>query len=638
MAIYAGLDVNPSEAHTKNSTFCVTILFEDNTKKVFHDVKATSLAYLIKQNQVEVVAFDNLAELVPVLTKLMFELSTLERNIEFVEVAYDQPLEVKSQKLGLFGGGKLSPQLASEVVAKIAKMGYGKKIDLFAPKTVIKIVRRRVPGSGGSSSLRFKRNVETQIKYLKGKIEAKLKSSNLDYDVYARESTGGYSSVTFVVYSDPSSLRSVVYPYVGRDYAVRVERFSARFRYKEPKFELRPIVVGYDPGITTGISVLDLSGRVLGFMSARNFDRSEVISYCAKYGSPVVVATDVSTPPDAVKKLCAAFGAKLFTPAEDLSVEEKRELVRRFGVQFKTTHERDALAAAIKAYIFYSKLFEAIKQKAASEGVSTHILELVRVVLDGKNVDSAIAELRAKYEIREAPKPRAPPLQNAAQSDVEQLEKEISLLRARLIDAESRALKAEERSKELEAKLKSVLNEKEISIRRDRELANLEFRVSELAKALEESQVKLKTLEAINVNLVEAIRKVAEGRVLLIRILDDLSKSSVERCLSDQASKVEMVYVRNPNHWDLEGLALLKKRGVIGIVVAGQRPVSLPVFYDYELPLLGAAEVGFQEVPSSDAGLVGLEALKVARERLKEVEQKNREKKLESLKRLLEGL
>jgi len=60
---------------------------------------------------------------------------------------------------------------------------------------------------------------------------------------------------------------------------------------------------------------------------------------------------------------------------------------------------------------------------------------------------------------------------------IKQLETELSLLRARLIDAESRAAKAEERSLALEGKIKSVLNEKEAALRRDRELVNLEFRV-----------------------------------------------------------------------------------------------------------------------------------------------------------------
>jgi len=104
------------------------------------------------------------------------------------------------------------------------------------------------------------------------------------------------------------------------------------------------------------------------------------------YGSPVVVATDVSDPPDAVKRLCSTFGAKLFLPPEDMGVEEKRELVRRFGVHVKTTHERDAVAAAIKAYTFYSKLLDSIKQRAVSDGLSSHLLELIRSVLNGKNI------------------------------------------------------------------------------------------------------------------------------------------------------------------------------------------------------------------------------------------------------------
>ncbi|MEM0271131.1 MAG: DUF460 domain-containing protein [Thermoprotei archaeon] len=638
MPVYAGLDVNPYEAHSKYSTFSVTILKEDGAKKFFQAVKSIGLASLIKQHHVDVVAFDNLAELAPVLNKLTFELSRIERNVEFVEVAYDESLEAKSQRLGLFSGGKLSPQLASEMVALLASRGQGKKVDLFAPKTVIRIVRRRVPGSGGSSSLRFKRNIETQIKYLKSKIEDKLRAAQLDYDVYARESTGGYSSVSFIIYSDPKSLRGVVYPFVGRDYAVKLERVQARFRYKQPLVSSRPIVVGYDPGITTGVAVLDVSGSLLGVMSARNFDRTEAVSFCSRYGTPVIVATDVSEPPEAVRRLASSFGAKLFLPPDDISVEEKRELVRRFGFQVKTTHERDAAAAAIKAYTFYSKLFDAIKQRTASDGLSAHLLEVIRFVLNGKNIDAALSDVRAKYELQESVQPRPQPSTTGPQpAYVNQLENEISLLRARLVDAESRAARAEERSLELEGKIKAIINEREATLRRDRELMNLEFRVAELTKMLDESQIRLKSLEAVISSLIQAVRRVAEGQAVAVKVIDDLSKSTVEKYLDDPNVKVDLVYVRNPNYWEAEGIMALKKHGILGVIVGGEKPLSPPVFDEYELPVVGGIEAGFQEVPTSGAGLANIEVIKIVRERLRELQQKNKEKKLEALRKLLKN-
>jgi predicted RNase H-like nuclease (RuvC/YqgF family) len=637
MTVYAGLDVNPYGAHSKSSTFSVTIIRGDETQRSFQSVRSNSLSSLIKQNHVDVLAFDNLAELAPVLSRLTFELSKLERTVEFVEVAHDEPLEVKCQRLGLFGGGKLPPQLASEMVAKLARMGHGKKLDLFSPKTVIRVVRRRVPGSGGSSTLRFKRNVEAQIKFLKGRIEAKLKAAKLDYDVYVRESTGGYSSATFIVYSDSGSLRGVVYPFVGRDYAVKVEKIQARFRYKEPSRSSRPLIVGYDPGITTGIALVDLSGSLLSAMSARNFDRTDAVSFCTKYGSPVIVATDVSAPPDAVKRLGAAFGAKLFVPSEDLSVEEKRELVRRLNVQVKTTHERDAAAAAIKAYGFYSKLLNALKQRAASEGLSPHILELVRSVLNGKNIETAISELRSKYELNEAPQPKHPqPVAEDQAMYSKHLETELSLLRARLLDAESRAIKAEERSLELENKVKSLLSEREAALRRDREIVNLEFRLTELTKILEEARVSQRALEAVVASLIEALRKLSTGRVIAVRAVDDLSRSTIEKLFSEQNSRAEVLFVRNPNNWDAEGLAQLRGYGVQGIIVHGEAPVVPPAFEDHEIAVIGGGGVGVQEIPTADTVLVNTDALRLIREKVRDLQQRNKEKKIAALRRLLE--
>jgi predicted RNase H-like nuclease (RuvC/YqgF family) len=62
-----------------------------------------------------------------------------------------------------------------------------------------------------------------------------------------------------------------------------------------------------------------------------------------------------------VKKINAAFNARFFVPEEHLSVLEKKELVR--GYELGNNHEKDALAAALKAYNMSSAKLRNIEKR-----------------------------------------------------------------------------------------------------------------------------------------------------------------------------------------------------------------------------------------------------------------------------------
>ncbi|MGZ7095706.1 MAG: DUF460 domain-containing protein, partial [Methanobacterium sp.] len=53
------------------------------------------------------------------------------------------------------------------------------------------------------------------------------------------------------------------------------------------------IIVGFDPGLTVGIAILDLNGNVISSKSFKEISRSEIIKHIISYGKAVLVATDV---------------------------------------------------------------------------------------------------------------------------------------------------------------------------------------------------------------------------------------------------------------------------------------------------------------------------------------------------------
>ncbi len=110
---------------------------------------------------------------------------------------------------------------------------------------------------------------------------------------------------------------------------------------------LSGLIVGVDAGATAAFAVVDLDGNFVDVGSGRGWGAAELALRVSKY-SPKVVACDTNPPNALSKKLAALFGAKLFFPKRSLSVLEKLFATRDFGC--KNAHERDALAAALKAF------------------------------------------------------------------------------------------------------------------------------------------------------------------------------------------------------------------------------------------------------------------------------------------------
>jgi len=47
------------------------------------------------------------------------------------------------------------------------------------------------------------------------------------------------------------------------------------------------IIVGYDPGTTVGIAILDTDGKLIEVFSQKNFSKDEVIKHISAFGRPI---------------------------------------------------------------------------------------------------------------------------------------------------------------------------------------------------------------------------------------------------------------------------------------------------------------------------------------------------------------
>lgn len=105
---------------------------------------------------------------------------------------------------------------------------------------------------------------------------------------------------------------------------------------------------------------MDFKGNVLDVESGRGLSVNDVIFEINQHGRLVLLACDRYPVPKTVQKIGATFKCKIFCP-EKLRVMEKKDLVR--GYKTRNNHEKDALAAALKAYNAYSSKLRNLRKR-----------------------------------------------------------------------------------------------------------------------------------------------------------------------------------------------------------------------------------------------------------------------------------
>lgn len=158
------------------------------------------------------------------------------------------------------------------------------------------------------------------------------------------------------------------------------------------------MIVGIDPGITTGVAVLDINGNILSVYSKREAGKKELLKSISEFGKPILVASDVNPCPRSVKSFAIIFGSKIFSPEESLSVVKKTNLTKKFSENLKNRHEVDSLAAGIRAWKSYRDLLDKIKIELEKNNLSHLFEEIVVKIFEKKNsnINEAIVESAEK--------------------------------------------------------------------------------------------------------------------------------------------------------------------------------------------------------------------------------------------------
>ena len=169
----------------------------------------------------------------------------------------------------------------------------------------------------------------------------------------------------------------------------------------------RGIIVGFDPGLTVGLAILDLKGNLISLVSCKEIRRSEIISHIIAYGKTVLVATDVYPIPKTVKKLATTLNSKIWSPYKCMSIESKTEIVDSY-LQYENNksleirqnaHERDALAAAVKTYRDFFNKFQQITKRAEKAGLDDRAIDSIKtLVINGVSISNAIKQITEEID------------------------------------------------------------------------------------------------------------------------------------------------------------------------------------------------------------------------------------------------
>lgn len=559
-----GLDILPmSSTSSKSKPKYAAIIFSD--EKIIFKTEELTLRKLIKilhRYKPDILAVDNIWELAPNQDALQ---DTLKKYppLKLVQVtgspAYGmQPIHKLAKRCGIHLTSHPTPIETAEICVRLVQIGIGFEVALFEKETQIRLSRTRNIGPGGWSQNRYRRHSHAVILQATRAIQNQLDEQGIEYDLSVRKADYGLDRSMFTVYTAMNEVLSAIKPYSGSTIQIKI----TPIKKKEIEFipltskedgspPLRSIIVGIDPGTTTGVSILDLNGDILALRSGKEISRRDLIKYIAKFGSAVMICSDVSPLPKYVEKIANTFNSIIYRPRKSMKVSEKQELVtnylKKFNRKVSDAHIRDSLACALKAYLSYHNIFAKIQKRIQEMNVDLPMEKVKVLVMRGYSIYDAISILTFKPEEEEDSIPEEPQatdnekIRNLNEKIYLMIDKNLSLKR-KLEDstAENVELKKEleihkNDIKKLEEQVEQVRSKTFYRLRGERLIRAQISEVNRQRKAISELKDKIAQLndeiskyETKSVIMEELEREKLANKIVILKVVENFSKECLE--------------------------------------------------------------------------------------------------------------
>ncbi len=474
--ISVGVDILPQTSPSTIAKYsvCVYDCANDTIIQKYEKVNLQKLIGIVRSSQAHYLASDNIYELVKNPSQIPHLCLQLQPNTKLVQITGSPihgftPLTKLMKQHGLNVSGKLFPLVAAEACAILVSKKLGYIVEPFENETKIIVSRSRSKGSGGWSQKRYSRLYDTTINQEAKKIESNLIERRLDFDKNVTKSKFGAQKVVFSVYSPISEITKIVKKQRGELCRVNIHpvnkervEFIPLSQQVQIKSSLRRLIVGIDPGLTIGLSIMDLNGRILKISSYREASRGQIIREITNYGKPSLICVDVYPYPAYVEKISAALNSRLYTPRSVMTVSEKNEISRKLtmqqGINVKNAHQRDSLASAYKGYAKFRSEFEKIERNYRDVYDKSLRDEIKDLLVKGKTLTDAIEEINQNLTSDKIVKEKIikPTLKQKPEPDVVEIKKEFDVLQEQLDWERSKNTELYSEIKDLEEKLENL--------------------------------------------------------------------------------------------------------------------------------------------------------------------------------------
>lgn len=304
------------------------------------------------------------------------------------------------------------------------------------------------------------------------------------------------------------------------------------------------IIMGVDPGLTTAVAIIDLSGNPIALKSKREFSKSEIIKFVSEHGIPLIISTDKANIPFLIEKLAATFGCKVFSPSQDISVEEKNELAK--DIQTNDMHEKDALAAAMIAYKNHASQFFKIELALSSLGLEIDPDTVKKMIIEkkAKNIQEAVDKLTNKKEkmgfIITNWKQRAKELQRR----LEEMQKSYSILKDYSFTLENRLKSIEKQKQQLQKEGIEKSEETRKEVIENKEMLFRDYLIKSLKAELEKERELRKKFEE-KFEKEEELKKIESEDLLPVILIDSFDKESIAKKDREISLSGRILYFKN---------------------------------------------------------------------------------------------
>ena len=564
---------------------------EDGEITGVEEVTGFRLQRILAAEEPDILAVDSIQEIAADQHELRTFLQALPPSTKLVQVTGGERTESLGKVAARYNisFNKFDPYAEARTTAQVASLGAGVEVIAFENTTDIVVSRHRSPGRGGWSQNRYARKIHGAVMQKAREIEARLRGAGLDYEKKETKAFGGFSRVLFRVVAPRD--RVPVHSSRGADVQVRVAgRELDRIRFEPRSSRPRYLIVGLDPGTTTGIAAVDLDGNLVLLTSSRQMTMSDIVEELYGAGKPLIIASDVREMPYSVEKIRRAFNAIPYTPKQSLSVEAKYDLTARFS--YTNDHERDALSAALEAFRSLQNKFRNIV-KRVRPGVD---LDEVRArVLRGQPLDAVLTDLQGAPAAPREAEPAAAVQERPIEDErVMALDGMVKRLRSYVQELQEDLRERDREVERLQQSLRRARSATERKVRRDAELATKDATIESLREQLRGERRRSRRLK----KRLERMQTVAELEVsedyTPLKVLDSLTRDGV-RSLQEEIGIAagDVLYVPRAHGWGRGVVKDLVGMGVRALVVGGEPPDPhlLRVAREAGLPLLPAGAI-----------------------------------------------